>query len=159
MKTLVFKYTTTVLEEQEVHTCKRTRPQNQEICKPGLSKAIPLGDTTDPLKINEVLSLVPSTTSVHQHAPQATEDYCWHSTEAAKQFLATPGESSCLVAVNNRICVLEDALAAPLSYLNVVDIMGDPSVGAPPKMPNVVVCPEGCKVEDSKTSKLRFCLG
>ncbi len=83
-----------MLEEQEVHTRKIKRPQNQEICEPGLSKATPLGDTTDPSKINEVSSLVPSVTSVHPHAPQETEDYYWHSTEAAKLFLPTPGESS-----------------------------------------------------------------
>jgi hypothetical protein len=39
-KTLVFNDTTTELEEQEVHTHKRKRPQNQETCEPGLSKAI-----------------------------------------------------------------------------------------------------------------------
>jgi hypothetical protein len=62
-------------------------------------------------------------TSVHPHAPQATENYYWHSTEAAKLFLPAPGESNCLVAVDNQICLLEDAIVAPLSYLNVVDIM------------------------------------
>ena len=102
-KTLVFKDTKTVQEEQEVHTRKRKRPQNQEICEPGLSKATPLGDTTNPLKINEVSSSVLSVTSVHPHAPQATENYYWHSTEAAKLFLPAPGESNCLVAVDNQI--------------------------------------------------------
>jgi hypothetical protein len=165
----VFKDTTTVLEEQWVHL-KRKRPQNQEICEPGLSKATSLGDTTDPLKINEVSSPVPSVTSVHPHAPQEPEDYYWHSTEAAKLFLPTPGASSCLVAADNQICVLEDALASPLSYLNVVDIMGDidgdPSEvlscyqvwGLRQKCPNIVVCTKNCKVEDAKTSKLGFCL-
>jgi len=124
-KTLVFKDTKTVQEEQEVHTRKRKRPQNQEICEPGLSEATSLGDTTDPLKINEVSSSVLSVTSVHPHASQATEDYYWHSTEAAKLFLPTPGESNCLVAVDNQICLLEDSLASPLSYLNIVDIMGE----------------------------------
>jgi hypothetical protein len=148
---------------------KTKRPQNQEICKPGLSKATPLGDTTDPLKINEVSSLALSVTNVHPHAPQATEYYYWHSTEAAKLFLPASGESNCLVAVNNQICLLEDALAAYFSYLNIVDIMGevdrDPSEAlssyqmcAPPKIPNIVVCPKGHKVEDAKTSKLGFFL-
>ena len=40
-KTFVFKDTTTVPEEQEVHTHKRKTPQNQEICERGFSDATP----------------------------------------------------------------------------------------------------------------------
>ncbi len=77
--------------------------------------------------------MVPSVTSAHPHAPQATEVYYWHSTEAAKLFLPTPNKSSCLGPVDNQICSLEDALAAPISYLSIVDIIGEVD-GGPSEM-------------------------
>jgi hypothetical protein len=132
-KTLVFEDTTTVLEEQKVNKHKRKRPYNQEICKPGLSKAAPLGGIANPLKKSEVSLSVPKATSVHPHAPQATEAYYWHSTEAAKLFLPTPDEYSCLEAVDNKFVCWKLHLLPPLSYLSIVDIIGEVD-GDPSKM-------------------------
>ncbi len=49
----------------------------------------------------------------------------WNSTEAAKLFFPAPEEGNCLVAVDNQIAVLRDAMDAPLSIFTVVDIIGE----------------------------------
>ena len=75
----------------------------------------------------------PFPTSVHPHPPLTTESLYWNSTEAAKLFLPTADEENCLVAIENQISVLQDAISAPLSYLTVVDCIGEP-VGDPSEL-------------------------
>jgi hypothetical protein len=53
--------------------------------------------------------------------------------ETEKLFLPTTNEENCLVAIENQISVLHDALSAPLRYLTVVDCIGE-DVGDPSEL-------------------------
>jgi len=45
--------------------------------------------------------------------------------ETEKLFLPTTNEENCLVAIENQISVLHDAISAPIGYLTVVDCIGE----------------------------------
>ncbi len=101
-------------EKDEVHVRKWKRPQNQEKCELGLNSAKPLGESKVAPSTLKVSSSKPSLTSVHPHPPLINELLYWNSTEAAKLFLPTANEKNCLVAIENQISVLQDAISAPL---------------------------------------------
>jgi hypothetical protein len=122
-----------ISEKDEVHTCKRKRPQNQEKCELGLNSAKPLGESKVTPSTLRVSSSKPSPTSVHPHPPLTMELLYWNSMEAAKLFLPTADEENCLVAIENQISVLKYAMSTLLSYLTVVDCIGEP-VGDPSEL-------------------------
>jgi hypothetical protein len=73
----------------------------------------------------KVSSSEPSPTSAHQDILSENGLLYLNSTEAAKLFFPTPEEANCLVAVDNQIAVLRDAMDALLSIFTVVDIIGE----------------------------------
>jgi len=111
-----------------VHTRKRKKPQNHENNENEWNPKTPLEEFKEFPSSLEVSSLAPSASSV-QPPPKLITDplLYWHSTEAAKLFLPAANEENCLVAIDNQISVLEEAISAPLSYLVVVDFIGEPA--------------------------------
>jgi hypothetical protein len=112
-------------QTDEMHTCKQKRPQNQQRCDLGMNSAKPLGALSTTSSKLKVTSWKPSPTSMQPHPPMTTKLLYWNSTEAAKLFLPTTDEENCLVAIENQISVLHDAISAPIGYLTVVDCIGE----------------------------------
>mmetsp|Transcript_336 Transcript_336/g.499 ORF Transcript_336/g.499 Transcript_336/m.499 type:complete len:173 (-) Transcript_336:25-543(-) len=104
------------------------KPQTQENCEIEWNTKKPLGEYKVSPSSSKVSSLEPSVSSL-QPPPKLITDKLlyWNSTEAAKLFLPAAKEENCLVAIDNQIFVLQDALSAPLSYLTVVDYIGKPA--------------------------------
>jgi hypothetical protein len=118
LPTSLFKETTSA------NTHKRKAPQNHINSEHNSIEKLSFEEVNIPPSKLMVSSLDPSPTSVRRDILLDNGLLYWNSTEAAKLFMPTLEKANCLVAIDNQIAVLQDAMDAPLSIMTVVDIVG-----------------------------------